>query len=408
MKEVVIVGAGPSGALLSCLLQKRGYSVTVHDMRGDPRVEVGLNTTTNRYVGLLLSRKGAAALARAGVGQEDLSRYSAVVRGRSVWNGDGATEFDWGRDEGSRAIDRLALLSDIVERAEKAGVAFHFNSSVLSVDTTTKEIHTASGTFPYDLLVGADGVNSVIRSHCGFTHSEKVLASGYCWAEIPQPDFVDPTRVNVWAHPEGIIHGLPSRKGHLNLTVIAKKETLKEFTADPIKCSKYFATHLPRLVEAAPGMAGDVAGAQKGVFRKVSCRSHISGDVVVIGDAAHAMAPFLGQGMNCSLQDAVVLDECLAGDDITKALTEYNRLRLPEADACQALVEVQQHYFFSLVRSRIIRIRMQLHALLRTFFPFYICPTLREMVNSSDYTYAEALKQQTAQNHLLCLGRVYE
>eukprot|EP00755_Sulcionema_specki_P011210 Sspe_Gene.7472::Locus_2530_Transcript_1_1_Confidence_1.000_Length_1738::g.7472::m.7472/K00486/KMO; kynurenine 3-monooxygenase len=408
--RVLIAGAGPAGALLACLLSQQKHSVVVYDKRTDPREDVRNQSYSDRYVGLLLTERGLAAVERIGLGLEAMKAYTSVVTGRRIHQHDSVTELDWGVGSYWHAIDRMELLSDIVNRAETQGADFTFNVGVESIDFPNGVATMTDGSQEhFDLIVGADGVNSVVRRQSGVSHEVVDLDVGYCWAEIPTGD-LDTSRVNVWPHPEGIVHGLPSAKDTVNLTVVAKVNTLRQFTDDPVACREYCERHLQALLRIFPCLPEAVSSAAKGKFRKVLCSGLVNkvGNCVLIGDAAHSMAPFLGQGMNCSLEDAVVLADLICSHPLEEALQEFERCRKPEIDACHALVDQQETYFKRLVKCPLTQLRIKFHAWARWVSPWRVCPPIREMVNSRSYSYSEVLALQCKQNHWSCLGRVYE
>ena len=423
MRRVLIAGAGPSGALLGCLLSAGGWDVTVHDNRGDPRLAETFSNKPGgrRHIGILLMKRGLAAVERAGISKSDLASYSAAIGGRRIHKGGVAQEFLWGANGACSAISREHLVADLINRAEAGGVRFLFNSAVTGVDfekctavvkPAGAAADDASGSVEeFDVIVGADGVNSVVREQSKIAYTISDVGLGYCWVHIAAE--IDTSLVNLWPHPAGFFHALPTPQGTLNLTVVASSTMLKKFSEDPAFCKEYMQEHVGQLMHIAPADLPElVSAATKGVFRKVTCTrlTNPAGNAVVVGDAAHAMAPFLGQGMNISLEDSSVLADLLLDPQhsVAEALDAFEKLRKPEVDACQALVDEQQQYLMTYVNNPVTRLQMRFHGWMHSFFPSLWCPPVRDMVNSSTHSYAKALELQRGQNQWTCLGRVYE
>ena len=186
---------------------------------------------------------------------------------------------------------------------------------------------------------------------------------------------------------------------------------MDSFKGNPDKTRDYMKEHASRFLAVDDSIPEQIASAECGVFRTVTSDMISSkGNAVIIGDAAHAMSPYLGQGMNISLEDASVLSSCLrdSSNDIPGALQKFSLLRTPEYKACHSLVDLQQKYFTKYIREYLTSFRMKYHSIMRWIAPIAYCPPLREMVNSPGYTFAEAEVMLTKQNQSWCIGRVYE
>ncbi len=349
--EVTIVGGGLVGSLLAILLARRGHAVTVNERRPDLRdgpVEAG------RSINLVVTRRGIRALERVGLADRALA-LTVPVRGRMVHAPSGALAFQpYGRDatESNHSISRAALNEFLVREAAAAGVRFCFESKLVEADLAagrlTFEGHQAGRreVVKARVVFGTDGAGSVVRaalaSAPGFVQSIEPLGHAYKELDIPQAEGggfrIEPNALHVWPRGEFMLMALPNPDGNFTVTLYLPERGPLGFDRldTPERVVALFETHFADAVPLIPDLRTAFFLRPTGTLGTVRCRPWHAGDrALLLGDAAHAIVPFFGQGMNCGFEDCTVLDELLDGGaaDWGEVFQEFERLRKPNADA---------------------------------------------------------------------------
>eukprot|EP01059_Diplonema_ambulator_P009627 TRINITY_DN19556_c0_g1_i1.p1 TRINITY_DN19556_c0_g1~~TRINITY_DN19556_c0_g1_i1.p1 ORF type:complete len:398 (+),score=104.53 TRINITY_DN19556_c0_g1_i1:693-1886(+) len=397
MRKVSVVGGGPAGMLLAGLLGTRGVAVDVFDKLGDIR-EGGLD---NRYLGLFLTKRGEGSVNKLGVTGWD--GVATVIGGRRVvcpLTGKSLRVVDWNGDT-VKVLNRSDLLRKITEKAVETGhVTVHYNTDV--TPSHFAHLHATS-----DLVIAADGVHSPTRANLSVPHTKTPLDIGYCWAHITCNTLsFDTTRVTVWPlrHDMGFVHGTPSARGGYNVTFVMRKEALQKLEEDT---EGFLSKHVTAFSKVE-GIHDILKNAVKSPFHIVSCDSYLAPckKGIIIGDAAHAIPPYLGQGLNISLEDAATLAETLLVPDAS--LAEFLQQRKKEAESCLSLTLEQERYLFSVIKDPLTVYRTRYHNYMRKVLPSWYSPSVREMVNNPMMRYSQVLEIVRRQNGPLCIGRVYE
>lgn len=322
--NVAVVGGGPSGLLSAMALARRGNSVNVFE--NVPPV----NTDNDKSYNLILSERGVGALDRFNVRFEDVSvDVSQIIRHPSTL--EGVANFI--EAPKSISISRKDLLERMRSRAILDGVQIH-ESRFKDLDLKQKGILTDQGTFDYDLLVGADGTNSKVRSllrdqESKFMSREEKddrLFKTFSMSpeelkEIQGYDDSWKTGFHVWKGGVSDIICPPTKDGGITGTFVTKNKF--ETSKFPSIFDSFGESKLTELEESEPRK-------QKYIY----C-SHVGvGDVILMGDAAHAVPASLGQGVNAALEDAVVLDRCLTIRlHVDEMVETYNNTRIKDAYA---------------------------------------------------------------------------
>eukprot|EP00756_Hemistasia_phaeocysticola_P055469 Hpha_TRINITY_DN31413_c0_g1::TRINITY_DN31413_c0_g1_i1::g.145427::m.145427/K00486/KMO; kynurenine 3-monooxygenase len=418
--RVVIAGAGPSGRLLAALLP-RDFSVRLFERSSADRGGTG------RFVSLLLSPNGERALSKCpGI---DPKSWSVPVRGRRMHNGrTGAhVQSDWESSPGAgdvrwRAVDRQAMLDNLMTEVRRNGADVEYDRKLLSVDMWNRIARVSDGgdaveDVEYDVLVGADGVNSVVRTALaqtpGFDMTQKWENLAYKWLHTRKAckAGLDRTRISMWQSGTPLfVHGVPTTDpDQWNFTLIGPPDHLQRLTDDPAAAEDLFHNHLSHLLAVDEKFMEQARSPISGNFLQLKCKTFHVGRVVLMGDAAHAMPPYFGQAMNCAFQDAARLAELLQSEgSVEDALEKYSAERVPEAHACLGITVRQRWYHQYGVNSALMRARIRYHSLMRRLLPGLYCPPLRAMVSAPDSTYAGVLASQERQNQWWKFGRVYE
>ncbi|HEY7872817.1 MAG TPA: NAD(P)/FAD-dependent oxidoreductase [Rudaea sp.] len=357
--EITIVGAGLVGALSAALLAQRGFAVTVFERRPDPRIHGFLG---GRSINLALAERGWHGLRVAGL-QKHIEPIAVMMRGRMVHHPDGHTELlRYGRDDSQViwSVSRGALNMCLLDAAEAAGAHIHFGQRLDAVDweNSTMVLCDESGiarTQSWTTLIGADGAGSALRAamttHSGLGERFEPLQHGYKELEIParadRGFAMEPNALHIWPRGNYMCIALPNAQGSFTVTLFMPNhsslnqgnsgfDTVRTGADAQALFARDFADALPLIPELEKDFAANPTGILGTLYLE---RWHLRGRALLIGDAAHAIVPFHGQGMNCGFEDAVELADLLqdAGSDFAAAFAQFQHRRKPNADAIAAM-----------------------------------------------------------------------
>ena len=347
--HVAIVGAGLSGCLLAVYLARRGSTVTLYERRPDPR---RADAERGRSINLAISARGLDALDRMGL-REQVMAEALPMRGRMIHDEDGGTQFSPYSAAGDLAINSISrsALNDtlLVAALESPLVSAEFDHRLLRLDpeSCTLEFETLDGSreVTADIVIGADGAYSAVRARFmsapGFDYQQQYLNCQYKELTIParNGDFaLDPESLHVWPRGGSMMIALPNPDCSFTCTLFWPPSGSDSFeqTNSGSVAVEYFAKRYPDALALMPDLAAEFDANPIGNLMTVrSGRWTFNGTVALIGDAAHAVVPFFGQGANASFEDVVELDRCLDefNGDWAAALPEYERRRIDNANA---------------------------------------------------------------------------
>jgi kynurenine 3-monooxygenase len=407
--QIAIIGAGLAGSLLAALLSERGHEVEVYEQRDDPRT----TPPSGRSVNLGISARGIQALRK--IGQWDsLGPALVPMRGRMVHQPDGRSAFTpYGTAPSQilHSIRRTELNGMLIDRATAARFSFGMrctglSQDVLSVtDTRTGETRRLRP----DLVVGADGAFSAVRRFMQngvvADYRQEFLEWGYKELTIPAGAPIPLEALNVWPSAYGLMIAHPNRDGSHTGTLFLPLSGSPSFESldSPDIVLEFLGEHFPQLPALVPDLLREFREHPVGHLVTVRTSPWRHGDrVVLVGDAAHAVYPFYGQGMNAALEDCLALDECLAGNpsDRAAALATYERRRKPHTDV---LAELSAQNFIELrdgTRSPLRLARNRADRVLARLFPGSWLP-LYTMVSHTTIPYADAVRRARRQNQAL-------
>jgi kynurenine 3-monooxygenase len=419
-QAITIAGAGLAGALLATLLARAGWSVEVFEKRSDPRT-VGYEG--GRSINLALAERGLHALRQAGLHEAVLAQ-AVMMRGRMVHFLDGHTDLQrYGKDD-SEVIwsvhrGRLNLL--LLDAAEAAGARLHFDTKLDAVDFDAKTMRLASdrasGTreYAFDVLVGADGAGSALRGAinavANLGERFESLGHGYKELEIPPAsdgEFgIEPNALHIWPRGRYMCIALPNTERTFTVTLFLPThaadgapgfDALPDAQAARAMFARDFADALPLIPDFDADWSGNPIGMLSTLYLD---RWHLDGRAVLLGDAAHAMVPFHGQGMNCAFEDCVALARHIAdGDDFTSAFAAFEADRLPNARAIQQMALENYLEMRDRVDDADFLLQRELERLLATRHPDRFVPRYA-MVTFRRIPYATALERGRIQRELL-------
>ncbi|MFC3653382.1 FAD-dependent oxidoreductase [Dyella humi] len=418
-QAITLIGGGPVGALLARLLAQRGFAVKTFEKRRNPRRG---SSVRGRTINLALAERGLHALRAAGLAEHALQR-SVMMRGRMVHPPDGACGLQrYGVDDSEViwSISRSELNALLVDAAEEAGVRFHFGQALTTADLDAQRITLTDSNrvqreHDATLLIGADGAGSALRAAMNLYQPLGIrvepLGHGYKELEIPPASgrnrfAIEPHALHIWPRGRYMCIATPNIAGSFNVTLFMPLhgpypsfDTLR----DAATASAFFSKDFPELLPLMLRFADDYDGHPVGTLATLYLDSwHIDKRAVLVGDAAHAMAPFHGQGMNCGFEDAVVLADLLAdaSRETADAFAEFQSIRKPNADAIAAMtLENYIEMRDSVVDPRYVS-KLELGARLAQRVPEYFMPRYR-MVTFTLLSYAYAYERGCAQDRLL-------
>jgi len=385
VERVAVVGAGLAGCLLAALLGRRGVAVDLYERRPDPRTA---GAERGRSINLAISARGLDALDRVGLAEQALAD-ALPMRGRTLHAPDGGLGFQSYSADGTRAINsigRARLNHALLDCAEKTpGVALHFAHRLDGVDPVTGEMgFGAHRTRRADVVIGADGAYSAVRRAIqfveGFDYRQDFLPHGYKELGIPPTaagDFaLDPGSLHIWPRGSSMMIALPNTDRSFTCTLFWPKDGPGGFAAldTPQKVTAYFAAHYPDAVPLMPTLADDFLHNPVGSLVTVRCAPWVRGRVALLGDAAHAIVPFFGQGANCAFEDCVELDRCLddADGDVGAALPLYEQRRKANAEAIADMALENFVEMSDRVNSRVFRATTRARHALERVVPGYV------------------------------------
>jgi kynurenine 3-monooxygenase len=353
--SVSIVGAGPTGALLAILLQRRGVRVTLYESRPDPAKNAG---ESGRSINLALADRGIHALKLAGV-FDDIRNILVPMRGRFVHPRDGSGSLQpYGQRPGEiiYSISRHRLnqaLLNVALRQPRVIVKFEHRLEDADFDARIAHVrdlrHDLTISVPMQPLVATDGAGSLMR-RCMAAHGlidarESDLEHGYKELSVPagpQGGYrMTREALHIWPRGGYMLIALPNDDGSFTATLFLPMQGPVSFAslASPTAIERFLSTNFPDARELMPNCVAEFQRNPTGFLGTVYADGwHTHGTAALVGDAAHAVVPFHGQGMNCCFEDCVEFDACMARHSSWEPVfAEFYAVRKPNTDAIAAM-----------------------------------------------------------------------
>ncbi len=351
-KSVTLIGAGLVGSLLSIYLAKRGYKVDVFERRADMRKN---RMSAGKSINLALSDRGFRGLDGIGIGDE-IRKIAIPMYGRSIHNADGTTAFQpYGKKgQAINSVSRGGINMKLMDLAEaQKNVSLKFNQRCTNVDLKSgtsffiDEETKAASSHTSDLIFGSDGAFSAARlsamiSNDRFEYKQSYIEHGYKELNIPAGKngefLIEKNALHIWPRKNFMMIALPNLDGSFTCTFFFPFEGELSFaklkTREDVKT--FFEKTFPDAVPLMPTLLDDYFANPAASLVTVKCFPWTFDDkLALIGDAAHAIVPFYGQGMNCGFEDCVVLDELITKhkENWHEIFSDYQTLRKPDGDA---------------------------------------------------------------------------
>jgi kynurenine 3-monooxygenase len=416
--RIAIVGGGPAGSLLAILLARRGFEPVVLERSAPFTVDQG----GGRSINLALAARGIDALRRAGL-ERDVRALMIPMRGRRVHDLEGGQRF---LPYGQRAAEEIysvsrAALNTLLYRlaAERHDVEYRFRTRCVDIDTRSSlpivETGGERATVEADVVFAADGAGSEARRTLAdagaIAATEELLDHGYKELTIPSAggEFaLDPSALHIWPRGGFMLIALPNPDRSFTATLFLPHSGRQSFASiDETNIAEFFSRHFPDAVPLMPALRADYARHPTGLLGTVTCRPWSSGKVLLIGDAAHAIVPFHGQGMNAAFEDCVVLDRLLErGDsqdveDWATIFADFERLRAPNTQAIAEMAIENYGEMRDEVRDAKFQLRADLSFELERRFPERFIPRYSMVMFHPEISYAEAQRRGTIQSRIL-------
>ena len=444
-QKVIIIGAGLSGSLLAIYLAKKGIEADIYESRGDMRKT---ETAAGRSINLALSDRGIAALREVGMDEYMLAE-AVSMHGRMIHATGGQTKllpYSGREGEYINSVSRSGLNVALINEAEKyAGVKFYFNEKCAGFDCKSGEaslenIETGERkTVKGDTLIATDGAGSAIRNAMfsgvpRFDFSQEFLEHGYKELHIPpksqnrlheRADFnvenfppanadgsdkngdfvIEKNALHIWARRSFLMIALPNFGGSFTCTLFLAHtgENSFEQLTDEKSLLEFFQTHFADAIPLMPTLTEDFFTNPTGNLGTIKCFPwNVGGMSLLLGDAAHAVVPFYGQGMNASFEDCRVLNDLIErhGTVWKTVFDEFTNTRKENADAIAQMAEENFYEMRDAVANPTFQKKRELETKLEQTFPDYYSKysmvTFRE-----DLPYTVAKEKGNAQDKLL-------
>ena len=448
MPRVIIIGAGLAGSLLSIYLARRGFSVDVFEARPDMRKS---EIAAGRSINLALSDRGIAALREVGMDEYMLAE-AVPMYGRMIHSPAGETKllpYSGRKGEYINSVSRAGLNIALMNEAEKhQNVQFIFNQRCVGFNADIGEVMFDNGrTMRGDTVIATDGAGSAVRhsiqkSVSRFQLSEVFLEHGYKELHIPpgpnREFLIENNALHIWPRHKFMMIALPNFDGSFTCTLFLATKSSPPYEAgalagaslrgvdvggvaaaladgvvlsepsfenltDSQSVSAFFNREFPDAVPRMPTLVEDFFHNPTGHLGTMKCWPwSVDGKALLLGDSAHAMVPFYGQGMNCAFEDVRVLDSLIDkhGDDWSTVFEVYGQLRKENTDAIQDMAEENFYEMRDATADPVFQRKRELETRLEQTFPDYFSKysmvTFRE-----DLPYSVAKRKGNAQDELL-------
>jgi kynurenine 3-monooxygenase len=351
LQTITLVGAGLNGPLLAISLVKRGFQVEIYERRADMRK---VRMSAGRSINLALSTRGIHALAQAGL-WDSMRNIIIPMKGRMMHSVNGDLTFQrYGKNDAEviNSISRAELNIALMDAADANGVTIHFQERWTGFDVKTGAIRLRSEetgkerAVQPEVVIGCDGSASAIRAEMlklsRFNFSQQYLDYGYKELTIPAgPDgkhLLETNALHIWPRGNYMLIALPNIDGTFACILFLPFDGPDSFAtlSAPAEVIQFFQSRFPDAARLMPQLAENYFTNPTGAMVTIKCSPwHVEGKSLLLGDAAHAIVPFFGQGLNCGFEDCTCLLELIDryGADWPRVFSEFEQTRKVNTDA---------------------------------------------------------------------------
>jgi kynurenine 3-monooxygenase len=427
MQNVIIVGAGLAGSLLSVYLAKQGYNVSVYEKRPDMRKK---DIGGGRSINLALSTRGIHALKEVGL-YDEIKKIAIPMYGRMIHSPEGSTQLQpYGKDESEyiNSVSRAELNKKLMDLAEstpdgRGKVKIHFNERCFAVDFEKGEVKFVHETNPdsissrHDVVIATDGVTSAVRMEMlkvpRFDFSQEYENYGYKELSIPPTENGDfkmyKNALHIWPRGSFMLIALPNIDGSYTCTLFLAfdKELGGENSFENLnseeRVNEFFKENFSDAYEMMPNLVEEFFNNPTGSLITIKCFPwSIGGKVALLGDACHGMVPFFGQGMNAAFEDCTYMNQFIKKHDGNwqKIFDEYQTTRKPDTDAISFLAQENFIEMRDLVANPRFQLKKKIEKELQLKHPDKFIPKY-SMVTFHRIPYSIALERGWIQEEIL-------
>jgi len=416
--QITLIGAGLAGSLLSIYLAKRGFEVEIFERRPDMR---SAEISAGRSINLALSVRGLHALEKVGL-KERIMQIAIPMKGRMLHSLTGELNLvPYGRKESEviNSVSRAELNMQLMSAAEQQGVEIHFNQKCTGMDFESgelklhDEVTNQDSVTQREIVIGTDGSASAIRNDMAraldgnFTKDD--LEHGYKELTLPAGRngqfLLEKNALHIWPRQSYMLIALPNSDGSFTCTLFFPMRG--DLSFESLKTKKavlaFFKEQFPDAFELMPALVEDFFTNPTGALATIRCQPwHLAGKACLLGDAAHAIVPFFGQGINCGFEDCTVLDECIEkqSGDWQKIFQEFGTLRKINTDAIAELSLTNYFEMRDHVADSKFALKKQVEFALEEKYPEKFIPKY-SMVSFHRIPYSVALAKGKVQEKIL-------
>lgn len=413
-----IIGGGLVGSLLGIVLKKKNFEVEIFEKRSDVRQNP---EEKGRSINMALSDRGWLALQKAGINESVLA-HAIPMYGRMIHAIDGTRTFQaYGEnDQAIYSISRNLLTQLLISEAEKIGVAYSFNQKCIDIDLKDKHLLFEQfntdelSKHNYDVLVGTDGAFSEVRTVLSktdrFNYHQWYLKHGYKELHIPAnangTHKIDKNALHIWPRGNFMLIALPNMDGSFTCTLFLPYEGENSFEKliEPSQIQEFFNKYFQDAICLMPTLLEDFEHNPTASLINVSCFPWSYKDsVLLMGDAAHSIVPFYGQGMNAGFEDVRVFDQMLDlnFEGFNQLFKAFEKDRKPNADAIAQMALDNFVEMSEKVADHKFLLRKKIDALLHEKYKKAWIPQYTLVTFSPEVSYSEAQKRGDKQSLIL-------
>ncbi len=414
-QHIAIAGAGLVGSLLSSYLAKRGFKVSVFERRPDMRKNL---LDRGRSINLALSNRGIRALEEVGMAEE-LKKVAIPMHGRTMHDRKSQLSFQPYGKQGQfiNSISRSNLNMALMDKAESLGVEFHFNQRIASVDFEKTEFVfqlPTSGIQPqeFDAIIGADGAFSAVRGAMQITdrfdYAQDYIAHGYKELHIPGDaagNFkLEKNSLHIWPRESFMLIALPNPDGSFTCTLFFPFEGQTSFSSLKTKTEveAFLKETFPDAFGLMESPVESFMSSPPSSLVTVKCFPWTRNKTLAIGDAAHGIVPFFGQGMNAGFEDCRILNQMIdQASDWRELFSQFQLKRKPDTDAIADLALDNFIEMRDLVGDSKFLLRKKIEAKLNQLYPEKWIPLYTMVTFRDDIRYSDALATGQKQKRVM-------